>query len=157
VLTKSGDTNTEPAFTTILITNIELNANAASGYSERGDRLLGHLALTINAIYYVSHSKGDVGFNAPFNSPSVPVHKDKATEADIAKENPQHKAHRLELVLWKNVNTVLRNLLVAAVPGIFIAANKNPVTGFINVTCLKLLTHLYDTYGQITEKSWRKT
>jgi hypothetical protein len=33
VLTKIGDANTEPTFTTILVTHIELNANAASVYS----------------------------------------------------------------------------------------------------------------------------
>jgi hypothetical protein len=30
VMTKIGDTNTEPSFTTILVTHVELNANAAS-------------------------------------------------------------------------------------------------------------------------------
>jgi hypothetical protein len=47
---------------------------------------------------------------------------------------------------------VLCNLLIAAVSGIFIAAKKNPVTGFSNVTCLELLTHLHDDYGKITEQ-----
>jgi hypothetical protein len=49
VLTKIGDTNNEPNFATILVTHVELNANAASIYSTRGDGVHGHLALTINA------------------------------------------------------------------------------------------------------------
>jgi hypothetical protein len=43
ILTKIGDSNTEPTFASILITHIELNDNAASVYSARGDGLLGHL------------------------------------------------------------------------------------------------------------------
>jgi hypothetical protein len=55
-------------------------------------------------------------------------------------------------MLWQNGDAVLRNLLIPAVPGIFIAAKKNPVTGFGNVICLQLLTHLQYTYEKITEK-----
>jgi hypothetical protein len=46
---------------------------------------------------------------------------------------------------------LLRNLLISAVPSIFITAKKTPFTGFGNFTCLQLLAHLHDTYGQITE------
>jgi hypothetical protein len=37
ILTNIGDANKEPTFTTILVTHIKLNANAASVYSARGD------------------------------------------------------------------------------------------------------------------------
>jgi hypothetical protein len=50
VLTKIGDANTESTFETILAPHIELNAKAASVYSARGDGILGHLALAINAV-----------------------------------------------------------------------------------------------------------
>jgi hypothetical protein len=53
VLTKSGDNNTEPTFASILVAHVELNVNAASIYSARGDGLQGHLALTINANDYI--------------------------------------------------------------------------------------------------------
>jgi hypothetical protein len=152
MLTKIGDANTEPTFTTILIIHIELNSNTAAVYSMRGDGLLGHLTLTINTIYYVSCIKGNDAFGAPINPPSVPVHKDKANKFEISKENQQRKARHLKFVLRRSVDVILRNLIIAAVPGIFIATKKKPVTGFGNVTCIKLLTHLHDTYGQITEK-----
>jgi hypothetical protein len=61
-------------------------------------------------------------------------------------------ALRREFVQWHNVDAVLRNLLIAAVPGIFLATMKNPVTGFGNVTCLALLTHLHNNYEKITEQ-----
>jgi hypothetical protein len=152
VLTKIGDANTEPTLPTILVTHIELNSNAASVYSVRGNGILDQLALTINAVDYKSLSKGNVPFNKPVNPPTVPAHKDKATKVDIAGDNQQHKTLHLEFVLWNNVDDVLQNLLIAAVPDIFIVAKKNPVTGFGNITCLELLSHLHRNYSKITEQ-----
>jgi hypothetical protein len=152
ILTKIGDANTESTFASILITHIELNSNAASVYSARGDGLLGHLALTINSKDYKSRSKGNVDFDPPVNPPASPTHKDNATEAEITEDNRKHTALRHDFFLWHNVDTVLRNLIIAAVPGIFLATMKNPVTGFGNVTCLALLTHLHNNYGKITEQ-----
>jgi hypothetical protein len=150
VLTKIGDSNMEPTFATILVTHINLNANAASVYSMRGNRLLDHLTLTIKAVDYESRSKGNMPSVKPVNPPTVPPHKDGATEAEIAEDNRQHKALRLEFMRWHNVDALLRNMLIAAVPSIFIAAKKNPVTGFRNVACLELLSILHDNYGKIT-------
>jgi hypothetical protein len=122
VLTEIGDANTEPIFATILVTHIELNANAASVSSARGDVLLDHLALTINAIDCELRSKGNVPLDKPVNPPIVPAHKDKATKAEIAEENRQHEALHLEFVLWHNIDDMLHNLMIAAVSGIFIAS-----------------------------------
>jgi hypothetical protein len=72
VLTKIGDTNTEPTFATILVTHVELNANAASIYSTQGDGLHGHLALTINADNYKQHSIGGVALRSKYPPPLQP-------------------------------------------------------------------------------------
>jgi hypothetical protein len=134
VLTRIGDTNTEPTFATILIANVELNANVASIYSTRGDGVHGHLALTINAANYKQRSIGGVAFQVPTAHPAFPSHKDKATYAEIAED------------------AILRNLIIAVVPTIFLAAKRNTVTGFGNVPCMSLLNHLHAVYGHITEK-----
>jgi hypothetical protein len=84
VLAKIGGANTEPTFATILFSHIKLNANAASVYSAPRDELLGHLALTINTVKYKYCSQGNVRSNKPGNPPTLPAHKDNATEADIA-------------------------------------------------------------------------
>jgi hypothetical protein len=152
ILTKSGDSNTEPTFASILITHIKLNANAASVYYARGDGILGHLALTINSVDYKSRSKGNVDFNPPVNPPASPTHTDNATESEIAEDNRKHTAVHRKFVLWNNVDAFLCILRIAAVPCIFLARMKNPLTGFGNVTCLELLTHLHNNYGNITEQ-----
>jgi hypothetical protein len=43
-------------------------------------------------------------------------------------------------------------MLIAEVPGIFLATMKNPMTGCGNVTCLSLLTHLHNNYSNITKQ-----
>jgi hypothetical protein len=50
------------------------------------------------------------------------------------------------------VEAILRNLLIAAVPTIFLAVIRNSVTGFGNVSCLSLLNHLHYVYVHVTEK-----
>jgi hypothetical protein len=136
----------------ILTTHVELNANTASIYSVQGDGVHGHLTLTINAEDYKLRSVGSVAFKVPTASPYFPTHKDKAADAEITEDNMQHKALLAEFVLWHNADALLRNLLIAAVPAIFLAAKRNPVTGFGNVTCLTLPTHLHNVYGQIMEQ-----
>jgi hypothetical protein len=150
VLTKTGNTNTEPNFATILITHVEFNANAASIYSTRRDGVHGHLTLTINAEDYKQRSIGGVAFQVPTAPPAFPAHKDKATDTEIAENNRQHKALLVEFFLRHNADAILRNLVMASVPTIFLAAIRNPITGFGNVSCLSLLNHLHDVYGHIT-------
>jgi hypothetical protein len=152
VLTKIGNNNTEPTFASILIAHVELNANAASIYSARGDGLQGHLALTIDANDYVERSLSNKPFEPPTAPPAFPSHFEPASDAQIAEMNRQHKANKEEFILFHNADTALRNLLIAAAPPIFLADQRDPMAGFSNKTVLKLLTYLHTTFGSITDK-----
>jgi hypothetical protein len=152
VLTKIGGNNTEPTFASILIAHVELNANAASIYSARGDGLQGHLALTVDANDYVERSLNNKPFEPPTAPPAFPSHSESASDAQIAETNRQHKAKKEEFILFHNTDTALRNLLIAAVPPIFLADQRDPMTGFGNKTVLQLLTYLHTTFGSISEK-----
>jgi hypothetical protein len=57
-----------------------------------------------------------------------------------------------EFILYHNADTALRNLLIAVVPPIFLADQRDPMTGFGNKTVLQLLTYLHTTFGSISEK-----
>jgi hypothetical protein len=152
VLTKIGNNNTEQTFTTILVAHVELNANAASIYSARGDGLQVHLALTIDAADYIKRSIGIMSFVPPTAPPTVPTHLTTASDAQIAETNRQHKVQKEEFILFHNSDTALHNLLIAAVPPIFFTDQRDPMTGFGNKTVLQLLTHLHTTFGRISEK-----
>jgi hypothetical protein len=151
ILTKIGDNNTEPTFASILVAHVELNVNAAYIYSARGDRLQGHLALTIDATDYIKRSIGNKPFVLPIPPPAVPTHLTTASDAKIAETNRQHKVQKEEFILFHNADTALRNLLIAAVPPIFLADQRDPMTGFGNKTVLQLLTYLHTTFGSISE------
>jgi hypothetical protein len=102
VLTKIGDLNTELTFTSILIAHVELNANAASIYSARGDGLQGHLAPTIDANDYVKRSLGNTPVEPPTAPSAFPSHSESASDAQIAETNRQHKAKKEEFILFHN-------------------------------------------------------
>jgi hypothetical protein len=152
VLTKIGDLNIEPTFASILIAHVKLNANAASIYSARGDGLQGHLALTIDANDYTKRSLGNKPFEPPTAPSAFPSHSESAPDAQIAETNCQHKAKKEDFILFHNADTALRNLLITAVPPIFLADQRDPMTGFGNKTVLQLLTYLHTTFGSISEK-----
>jgi hypothetical protein len=152
VLTKIGDNNTEPTFASILVAHIELNTNVASIYSARGDGLQGHLALTIDANDYIKRSIGNKACLPPTAPPAFPTHSTTASNAQIAETNRQHKSQKEECILFHNADTALHNLLIAAMPPIFLADQRDPVTGVGNKTVLQLISYLHTTIGSISEK-----
>jgi hypothetical protein len=137
VLTKIGDNNTEPTYASILVAHVELNANAASIYSARGDGLQCHLALTIDANNYIECIIDNKPFDPPTAPPAVPTHFTTASDAQIAETNHQHKVQKEEFILFHNADTALRNLLISAVQPIFLADQRDPMTGFGNKTVLQ--------------------
>jgi hypothetical protein len=147
VLTKIGDNSTEPTFTSILVAHVELNANAASIYSARGDGLQGHLALTIGVNDYIKRSIGNKPFLPPTAPLAVPTHLATASSAQIAETNRQHKSQKEDFILFHNADTALCNLLIAAVPTIFLVDQQYPMTGFGNKTVLQLPSHLHSTFA----------
>jgi hypothetical protein len=151
VLTKIGNNNTEPTIASIMVAHVELNVNVASIYSAHG-WLEGHLSLTIDASNYIKRSIENKPFDPPMAPPAVPTHLTTESDAQIAETNRQHKIQKEEFILFHNVDTALRNLLITAVPPIFIADQRDPMTGFGNKTVIQLLTYLHTTFGSISEK-----
>jgi hypothetical protein len=89
----------------------------------------------------------------PPTAPSaVPTYLTTASDTQIVETNRQHKVQKEEFILFRNANTALRNLLIAAVSPIFPADQRDPMTGFGNKTILQLLTYLHTTFGSISEK-----
>jgi hypothetical protein len=152
VPTALGTTNTDPTFETLQVVQVQLNANTASIHSNRGDDVNGHLTLTITpADYYALRILNHIPFTPSMNPPSVPAHAAAATATQIAKDNRAHAHQRQEFNHYRDVDKTLRNQLIVAMPMIYIVALCNPVIAFGNKTTLKLLSHLHDIHGGITE------
>jgi hypothetical protein len=108
--------------------------------------------LTIDANDYIERTIGNKPFVPPTAPPAAPTHLTTAFDAQIAETNRQHKVQKEELILFHNADTALRNLLIAAVPPIFLADQCDPMTEFGNKTVLQLLAYLHTTFGSISEK-----
>jgi hypothetical protein len=118
---------------------VQLDANAASIHSNRGDGVNGHLALTITPVGYSLRSINRVAFTPPTNPPAVPAHAANATAAQIAEDNRAHAHQHHECNHYHNVDKTLRNQLIDAVPSIYITALRDPVISFGNTTTFAVI------------------
>jgi hypothetical protein len=140
-------TGTKPTFRTLRVAQLQLNMNAASIFTHRGDGNHGHLVLTMNPTDFVLET--NVAFVVPPVPPLNPVHAVAATAAQITETNRMHAAARAEFKLYHDTDNTLRALLIAAVPYKYIEAIAHATLSFAQTTTLQILTHLWTTYGKI--------
>lgn len=149
VLTPTATTNSPPTYQSLFVTQKELNANAASVYSNRGGGKDGHLTLTIPVAKYNAKAT-----TAPFIIPPVPDGQpavpQNATQYQIADAIRQYEEDQRAFQLYHNVDKALRKQLIKATPPVYIEALNDPEYGFGSVTCLEMLQHLWITYGTIS-------
>jgi hypothetical protein len=141
---------TRPTAATLTLLQQELNANAISVASRRGDGFLGHYQLVVAPATYTAASLNNVVFDPPVNPGLQPIHARAATPAEITETNRQYLANQREFLLYTTTEAQLKRLVLAAVPSTYTNALKDRTLGFANVTTVTILTHLKDTYGTIT-------
>jgi hypothetical protein len=129
IVTILGDSTTDPSFATLQVVQQELNVNAASIHTLRGDGVSAHLILTIPKADYTTCSIGNTVFDVPSCPPSVLVHTQPATTHTIYKEYRLHSEARREFMLYSNVNKALHNQLQAVVRKVYISAILDPIIG----------------------------
>jgi hypothetical protein len=75
---------------------------------------------------------------APVNPPQQPYHPPGATGNQITEINHQHLEQKQVFQKYHQVDQVLQNQIIAAVPDVVhIRAFKHATTGFVNVTSLQ--------------------
>lgn len=141
--------NERPTQQTLHQLHRELNANAASVHSNRGNGILGHLALVVPDATYLNASNG-VLFDPPVNPGANPVHLPQATQAQIAEANRQFVTDLAEFKTFVQTEAALKKQLIAAVPLPFLSQLQDELLGVAPITTLRLLTHLDTTYGTLT-------
>jgi hypothetical protein len=140
--------NTIPCYKTIRLLQTELNGNAASIHSYGGDGTRGHLALTLTPAAYNALSAAP--FIPPAAPPLHPVHADNATQFQIAETNRVHDQNQITFRTYTSTDQILRNMLLTAVPAVYLRALRDDELLFGTCTTLQLLTHLWTLYGKIT-------
>jgi hypothetical protein len=111
VLTTLGNSNTDPYFATLQVVHQELNANAASIHTLRGDGISGHHILTITATAHTARGVGNKVFTVPPCPTEKVTHAQPATTFTISEENRLHTEARREFMLYSNIDKALRNQL----------------------------------------------
>jgi hypothetical protein len=74
----------------------------------------------------------------------------------INKANRQHLEQQKAFRTYHEVDKALGNQIIMLLPAIYIRNVKHQTTGYGNVTCLTILTHLWKNYPTITQPELRK-
>jgi hypothetical protein len=116
---------------------------------ELGSGALGHLALTVPPQVYATLS--NTPWVDPINpGPTPPVLPANATAAQINANRYRHLENIKLLRTYNNVQSALKQQLLAAVDDIYVRTLCNTHTAYAMLTTLQILTHLYTTYGKLT-------
>jgi len=137
-----------PTYESLRLLQRELNANASSVSTLRGDGLSGHLVLTCPTAVFTALA-GDLEFDVPVHPGQAPV----LTGLDAAASNAAQYVHANALrdfQVYNLTSNALKAQLLQACPSIYLRALEHAHFGLTRVTPLEILTHLMTTYGQIT-------
>eukprot|EP00957_Ditylum_brightwellii_P085214 6480233-Ditylum_brightwellii.AAC.2 len=124
--------------------------NAASVPTMLGGGNHKHLALVMNPTRYLALS-GGAPFVPPRNPGPVPVPPMPfMTAAQMELLQQTHQSDLAAFHTCNNTNTALKNQLLVAVDNIYLATIKQEHIEYTNCSCGDMLTHLFNTYRQIT-------
>ena len=150
-LTPIGDATTEPTFKMLTKLQQELNTNSSSYETTQGTGQHGLIVLTIAYNEYLIMATNDIDDDDINVEHPIPINPGPLiANATVA----QARTHGIELYhhgTYHSVDKALKQQLLKAVPDIYIASLHHDTTGYAGVTTLQLLTHLWETYGHISE------
>ena len=144
----------QPTYDTIRALHKKLNANAASVNTHIGNGRLGLLYLTVIPEVYATLFDRET--QAPQNPCPTPDLPRKGTQYQIAAAQKLFDEQVKLFNQYDACDRALKQLVIGAVDDMFLNTTYDPHVGYANVTTLQLLTHLYDTYGRITDADLRK-
>ena len=139
----------EPTYASIRIARTQLHDNAAAVHTSAGGGAHGHLALTMTAAEY--RATANITFIVPVNPIGDPVMV-PTSRLQSAENIRLHDQARKDFKLYHDVDKALRNQLIAATPAVYLQDLRDPNLGFASTTCLELITHLRETYGEISQE-----
>jgi hypothetical protein len=142
-------TDARPTFVSLQLLHAELQSNAESVPSVRGNGALGHLAITMTPAAFLLES-GNIPFNPPVHPGAAPNHPPAATAPIITEINRQFLADQHEFAVYTDVGFHLKRQLLKAVPALYLDKLRHPTRHFARHTVLELLAHLDTTYGKLT-------
>ena len=145
----SSPTTGKPTFSTMTKFQTAINEQAMSVPSSTYPDL-GWIGLVLPNPDF-SRISNDTTYVDPTNPGMAPTHAPGATAAQIAETVRQHELTQNEFITFTHTRTQLRHMILNNVEDKYICALAHKITRYNHVSPLQLLTHLWNTYGQITE------
>ena len=145
----SSPTTGKPTYTTMMTFQKAINKQALSIISATYPDL-GWIGLVIPQQEF-NRINANSDFVDPVNPGMAPTHATGATAAQISETVRQHELTHNEFTTFTHTRIQLRNMIITNVEDKYICALANDITSYNQVSPLQLLTHLWTTYGQITE------
>ena len=144
-----ADLSTRPSYQSLLITQNELNTNAASVDTTQGTGIHGLLVLTMPTTEFnemVGLNNADPPVQIQHPAPANPGALPPDSTVAIARTHAENQYH---FQTHHSTDKALKKMLLAACPDIYLSAIKNPRTGYATTTTLQMMNHLWATYGEI--------
>ena len=142
--------NLPPSYASLFILAKELNANAISVHSYRGDGKLYQLSLIITNAQHLLKSI-IITFDTPTHLVAQATRATTGTRFQITVANRHHDARLKEFNTYNQIDNVFKRLIQFTIPDTYTDAVKDDDTGYGSVTTLTILTHLWDSYGEISD------
>lgn len=141
----------KPTFDSMMVLQRELNANARSIYSLRGNGKQGHLVLTCPPAQFTAMAN-----HMPFITPTHPgenplINVDE--DADAAERRALVAVYNSNLYafeIYTHADNALKQQLLSAVQEVFLATLRDRHFGFSELSTLQLLTSLWSKFGTVS-------
>lgn len=148
-------TNDRPDYASLVLLRQEIYANALAIPSTRGRGTDGHLDLVTTDTKYMAittHAKtppANPGPN-PADPPRMETRDTPHTSQEFAEARRTHARDLLEFRTYVTVESLLKRLILKAVPSTFTYELADIELGYAQVSTLQVLEHLYLSYGSVS-------
>ncbi len=127
----------------------EVHSNLKSVTSTQGGGAHRHTALMMSAADYLQIA--GVAFIVPIHPGAAPIHAAGARQAHaILETNRKFQAAILEFNLYLNVQLLVKNQILEAVPNRYLEILEDNDEEYDNVTIEQMMSHLITTYGSVS-------
>ena len=150
IVTRIHEPGQKPTRERVLQCLLEINTNAVSVItSTLGAPGFGLLGLTTTGAEYLMLT--GLAWHRPAQPAAAPTVAHDATQFIIAEANRVWTGEWIQYNMMLQVDTVLRNQLLAAADDMYYCSLFQPVVGYGRRTALDLLTHLQTHYAEFDE------
>ena len=126
-----------------------LNACSASVHCNLGNGTVGYLIITAQPAAFAIACP--TNFIRPVNPGMLTLPDPAPAAAVIGTLTRQHAEDLRVFNEFNCVDKACKKVLAGLVPDAYFRSFKNKYTGYANVTCLTILTHLWETYGALQD------